>query len=287
MKIFGAMASFRSLPYRIGRKLYMWARREAVQGPEKNGEYWLLAQVLKTQTFSAPVFLDIGANEGNWTGRAAALLIREDVAGSVHAFEPAATTYAYLSERFKSAGRVKTNMLALSDQSGFRNFYIVGERAGINSLTPVDGANVERVTSMRVDEYLSQQQISHVVLAKSDAEGHDLNILQGAADLFREGRVDVWQFEYNHRWLAGRAQLKDVFDFIADKPYRLGKLYGDGIDIYDQWHPELERYFEANYVLVRRGSDFEELCSSVRFNHRNVVEPVGPCRPSHLLDVEY
>lgn len=281
------MASVRSIPYRLGRKLYMWARREAVQGPEKNGEYWLLAQVLKTQTFTTPVFLDIGANEGNWSDRAVALLKHEDVAGSVHAFEPAATTYAYLSARFQPADLVKTNMLALSDQSGPRNFYIVGERAGINSLIPVEGASVERVTSMRVDDYLTQQQIRHVVLAKSDAEGHDLYILQGAAELFREGRVDVWQFEYNHRWLAGRAQLKDVFDFITDKPYRLGKLYGDGIDIYDQWHPELERYFEANYVLVRRGSDFEKLCSSVRFNHRNVVIPVEPCRPGDLLDAKY
>ena len=132
---------------------------------------------------------------------------------------------------------------------------------------------VERVDCMRVDDYLAQRQISHVVLVKSDTEGHDFNVLQGAADFFRRACVDVWQFEYNHRWLAGRAQLKDVFDFVADKPYRLGKLYGNGIETYEQWHPELERFFEANYVLVRRGSEFEKLCSPVRFNHKNVLVP--------------
>ncbi len=94
--------------------------------------------------------------------------------------------------------------------------------------------------------------------------------------MFRQGRVDVWQFEYNHRWLAGRAQLRDVFDFIADKPYRLGKLHADGIEVYEQWHPELERFFEANYVLIRHGSVLERVCSRVRFNHRNVLEPAEP-----------
>jgi len=52
---------------------------------------------------------------------------------------------------------------------------------------------------MRVDEYLAQAQIEHVVFVKSDTEGHDFNVLLGAVELFQQGRVDVWQFEYNHR----------------------------------------------------------------------------------------
>jgi hypothetical protein len=83
--------------------------------------------------------------------------------------------------------------------------------------------------------------------------------------------VEVWQFEYNHRWLAEKRCLKDVFKFIADKPYRLGKLYNNGIEIYDKWHPELERFFEANYVLIKRGSKFESLCKPVIFNCNNVL----------------
>lgn len=273
MKKSGAAQSLRSLTWRIGRRLYLWARREVSQGPESNGEYWLLAQVVLGTSVVSPLFLDIGARFGDWSACAHALLERAGTPGKLHAFEPSADSYAYLSERFKSTEIITTSRLALSDQSSKRDFFVVGKMAGVNSLFPLDGAIVERVDCMRLDDYLEQCQIAHVVMAKSDAEGQDFNILKGSADLFKLGRVDVWQFEYNHRWIAGRAQLKDVFDFIADKPYRLGKLLSNGIETYDQWHPELERFFEANYVLVRRGCEFDKLCTPVHFNHKNVIVP--------------
>lgn len=144
--------------------------------------------------------------------------------------------------------------------------------SGINSLSTNSNAiSAEQISCQRLDDFLSQRQIDKVVFVKSDAEGHDFNIICGAANLFQKGLVEVWQFEYNHRWLEERRQLKDVFEFIADKPYCLGKLHNNGIEIYDQWHPELERFFEANYVLVKRGSEFESLCKPIHFNSNNVL----------------
>lgn len=37
---------------------------------------------------------------------------------------------------------------------------------------------------------------------------------------------------------------------IEELPYKLAKLQSDHILIFNDWHPELERYFEGNYVLV-------------------------------------
>ena len=143
---------------------------------------------------------------------------------------------------------------------------------GINTLTEtVDAISIEQIYSQRLDDFLAQRKIEQVVFVKSDAEGHNFNIICGATDMFEQGRVEVWQFEYNHRWFAEKRHLKDVFEFIADKPYRLGKLYNNGIEIYDNWHPELERFFEANYVLIKWGSEFESLCKTVRFNRNNVL----------------
>jgi FkbM family methyltransferase len=267
---------FRSILWRIGRKLYIWARREVSKGPEADGEYWLLEQMVNAESSKSPYFLDIGARFGDWTEYAQDLLKSRGLSGHVHVFEPSAASYAYLTNRFNSNKSVHVHRQVLSDQSGRRDFFVVEDLAGVNSLVPVDGAKVEQVDSMRVDDFLTKEKIDYVLFAKCDAEGHDFNILQGASELFRQARVDVWQFEYNHRWLACRAQLKDVFDFIADKPYRLGKLHATGIVVYEQWHQELERYFEANYVLVRQGSAFEKLCSPVRFNNRNVLESYRP-----------
>lgn len=265
--------AIRSFIWRLGRRLYCWARREASSSPETNGEYWLLAQVVAEDSTNAPVFLDIGAHVGNWSERTASLLRRENIPGRVHAFEPTSSSFTYLSERFKSSELVSTNRVALSDQSGEREFFVVGNMVGTDSLLRIDGATLENVATLRLDDFLTEKRIGHVLLAKSDTEGHDLSVLRGAIETLRHGRVDVWQFEYNHRWVGGRSFLKDVFDFIADKPYLVGKLYGNGIEIYDSWHPELERFFESNYVLIRKGSRFERLCSRVHFNNSNVLMP--------------
>ncbi len=264
----------RSFVWRLGRRLYCWARREVSSGCEKNGERWLLQNVLVGTEKSKPtILLDIGAFRGRWSECAIAVLMRQKISGHVHAFEPTSSTFTYLSERFKGCKLVSTNRIALSDKSGEREFFVAGELCGINSLLKIDGASRENVSTLRLDDFLAEKRIDHVLLAKCDTEGHDLSVLLGATEALRHGRVDVWQFEYNHRWVGGRSYLRDVFDFISDKPYLLGKLYGNGIETYKGWHPELERFFESNYVLVKKGSRYEKLCSRVHFNNRNVLMP--------------
>lgn len=266
--------AIRSFIWRLGRRLYCWARREVSKGFERNGERWLLQSVLADADRSKPtILLDIGAYRGSWSESATSMLRRQNIPGHVHAFEPASSTFIFLSERFKGSKLVSTNRIALSDKSGEREFFVIGELCGTNSLLKIDGASMENVATLRLDEFLAERQIDHVLFAKSDTEGHDLNVLQGATETLRHGRVDIWQFEYNHRWVGGRSYLRDVFDFIADKPYLLGKLYGNGIETYEGWHPELERFFESNYVLIRKGGRYEKLCSRVHFNYSNVLMP--------------
>ena len=264
----------RSFFWRLGRRLYCWARREASSGFDTNGEYWLLQSILADADRSKPIILlDIGAHKGVWSEAATSLLRRQNMPGHVYAFEPASSTFAYLSEKFKGSELVSMNRIALSDLSGEQEFFVVGELAGTNSLLRNDGATIEDVHTLRLDDFLGMEQIDHVLFVKSDTEGHDLSVLLGAVETLQKGRIDAWQFEYNHRWIGQRSFLKDVFNFIADKPYLVGKLYGNGVEIYDKWHPELERFFESNYVLIRKGSFFEKLCSRVHFNNRNVLMP--------------
>ena len=264
----------RSIIWRLGRKLYTWARRDLPQEPYLNGEYWLLEQITQSSSFIKPIFIDIGSHLGNWSSRAQILITKSQAKtfGHVYAFEPSFDSYTFLCERFKSSEIVSVVKLALSDKSDIRSLFIFGKMCGINSLSKnSDAIGTEQVNCERLDDFLSQRQIKKIVFVKSDAEGHDFNIICGAANLFQKGLVEVWQFEYNHRWISEKRHLKDVFDFIADKPYRLGKLYKNGIEVYDKWHPELERFFEANYVLIKRGSEFEGLCKPMHFNCHNVL----------------
>ena len=82
----------------------------------------------------------------------------------------------------------------------------------------------------------------------------------------------MFQFEYNHRWINAKCFLKDVFDFIDDKNYFLGKITRNTIEIYQNWHPEMERFFEANYILINKNQT-EIIATSkfVTFGRRNVI----------------
>lgn len=264
--------AIRSFAWRLGRRLYCWARRDVPNNPETNGEYWLLEQVFNDSNIfnEAEILMDIGANKGNWSAQARTIQVRLAKPGMIYAFEPTQTTYMFLSARFNDDNCVKADRIALSDQNGEAEFFVVGELAGTNSLHSTSGAVAEKVQTQRFDDFLEAAGLEKVLFVKSDTEGHDMSVLRGAEKSLRAGAIEVWQFEYNHRWVANHTMLKDVFDFIGDKPYRLGKLYGNGIEVYEGWHPELERFFEANYVLVRNGSPIERFCSHVRFNVSNV-----------------
>jgi FkbM family methyltransferase len=260
----------RSLLWRVGRKIYQYARREGANHPATNGEYWLLDAAVKRSQQAPMTLLDVGSHLGDWSAQALRCLSRHDRVGEVHAFEPTPTAHQYLEGRFSGAPNIRLRQLALSDQIGTLPFYVVGELNGTNSLVDMQIGARTTVPGTTVDSYLKEHGIDHVALLKSDAEGHDLAVLRGGARALADGRIDLWQFEYNSRWIYARAFLRDVFELVRGAPYLVGKLYGNGVELFDAWHPELERYFEANFVLVRTGTPLESLGRPSRFDRSNV-----------------
>ena len=260
----------RSFMWRTGRKLYQYARREGPNDPAHNGEYWLLDAIVQRADGASLTLLDVGANVGEWTARALACLSRHARSGTVHAIEPAPGAHAHLARRFARDPRVVARRVALADHSGTESLYVVGELAGTNSLVDQQIGLPVPVAVTRVDDYLKAHALERVTFLKSDTEGLDLAVLRGGLEALSRGRIDAWQFEYNARWIHARAFLRDVFELLATQPYVLGKLFGDGVELFDAWHPELERFFETNFVLLRTGTALERLGKRSRFDRSNV-----------------
>jgi len=254
--------------WRASRKLYTYARGERPNDPCRNGEYWLLRHVLTRSKGDSLVFLDVGANRGDWTAEALRL---SEHSLCLHAFEPSRFSRAILTARFANQSNVNIHPNALSSKSGKATFYSNGDADGINSLSSVSGPYAETVLVGTLDEFLEQEHIEPVAMIKIDTEGFDSLVLRGAGACLARGAVEVVQFEYNWRWLLNHACLRDVFELIRDKPYRLGKLTGRSVDYHDVWHPELDRFFETNCALVRRDSPLCALGRSVHFDQSNVA----------------
>lgn len=274
------VGKLRSVLWRLGRKLYQYARREGPNDPRTNGEYWLLDMAVAHADTGALTLLDVGANRGDWTATAQDCLTRHARIGTSHAFEPTPSTFKVLTQRFAQQPSVRTLQLAVSERSGKLNLHVVGELNGTNSLVEGLGGRVMQVDVTTIDTFLAEHSVDRVAFLKSDAEGHDLAVLRGGLLALAQGKIDIWQFEYNHRWVHDRAFLRDVFGLIEGKPYVLGKLFQGGIELYDAWHPELERYFEANFVLIRKGTFLEAVASPSHFDSSNVPSPSPRNRPS-------
>lgn len=269
MKFNRASAVGRKLMWRLGRKMYTYARGDAPNNPRTNGEYWLLEHVRKA--FPDPqVLLDVGANKGDWTAQALGLTHASKEV-HVHAFEPSLATRSMLMARFVERPAVTVHPYALSDTAGEAIFYSKEDGAGTNSLSPASGLNVEVVKLITLDGFLQQAGIDTVSMVKIDTEGFDLLVLRGAEQALQGGRIGIVQFEYNWRWLINHACLRDVFDLISDKPYRFGKLLRTEVEFYDQWHFELDRYFESNYVLIKKDIDFRIVESMMHFDDSNTA----------------
>jgi len=248
--------------WRLGRLIYRQARRDGNNSPEINGEYALhrkFSQWAGRQNRPVKV-VDVGANIGYWSSH-----LLDACQGSgvtelkLWVFEPSDEIREQLVRRMQSVPanyEVSIHSQAVAEASGQAAFDATPGITGIKHLLTDETLASGETPSVDVDvttlvEVFEKESIDVVDFVKSDVEGFDLSVLRGAVPLLEEGRIGLFQFEYNHCWISTRTFLRDVFELAESLPYRVCKVVPEGIDSYDCWHQELETYFETNYLLVR------------------------------------
>lgn len=261
-RIILASPRLRRLGWRVGRSLYCLARGEArIDDMRFDGELDLQRRVILANR-AVPNFVafDIGANQGDWTLallKSAAKHLGALDRLNAHAFEPVPATRQRLAERLKAiAGQtVRINASAASDKSGAFDMVVMTNSGGTNSLVYDEDMAKKAIGFVTVpvttlDLYCADAGITHIHIIKCDTEGHDLAVIRGSIGMLQSKSIDIFQFEYNHRWITARSYLKDVFDLVHELPYRIARIMPNSVEIIDEWHPELERYYQSNYVLI-------------------------------------
>jgi FkbM family methyltransferase len=263
----------RSLAWRVGRWLYLGARRELLNDPKLNGEYALQSWVVAESGANA-TFFDVGAHIGEWTASLQTILRDRAAAGyHIHAFEPAPAQFQHIRRRFdqqikdRSIDVVATALAAIESEVPF---YVT--QPGISSLmAPESTAERILIEATTIDNYMAAKKINTVELIKIDTEGNDFNVILGACSALTNGRIKVIQFEYNWRWIPFGHTLRKVFAFSEEVGYRLGKLTANRIEIYDDWHPELDRFIETNFVMLHPNAIPKLPHAFMTFDIANVV----------------
>jgi FkbM family methyltransferase len=253
----------RQTTWRLGRALYMLARGDVATTIATDGELMVQRRVLhmwRTTTHGTRrlVVFDVGANVGEWSKALLCAITAqaERTQLDLHIFEPVPSTCETAAASLVHSGNgahLAFHRMALSSSKGTARMFIHAKGSGTNSLhrdDDTDGTSSLLIATDTVDAFCTMNSIADIHLLKCDTEGHDVAVIEGALSLLKQGRIGVLQFEYNHRWIFSRHYLKDVFDMLAALPYCLGRLHSDHIALYHHWHPELERFFEANYLII-------------------------------------
>lgn len=190
---------------------------------DRNGE-GLLAEAVAPH---AKVFVDVGANRGNWTAR-----FLDHAGPSVRGFlfEVNAACLGALRERFGTNDALEIRDAALSDYIGEAEFFESPASDDLSSLSAINAGagctrRVVRITTL--DRELDR--CGQISFLKVDTEGHDYFVLRGARGLLREKRIDVLQFECNFTWRATGTTISGPVGFLESHGYRVMHLRPEGL----------------------------------------------------------
>jgi FkbM family methyltransferase len=235
----------------------LYCQRFQVPGYENNvdihtnGELWLLEEVAP----DIRIAFDVGANVGDWT---ALLLSRARQLTRVYAFEPSRPAFARLLAR-SFPPSVSQHRMGLSSKPGKALLYVLGEAAPGNSLYQRHGLEngwgihpseaTEEVTLETIDGFCEQHDIQRIDFVKIDAEGHELDILEGASQSLQKGLIQILQFEYGGTYIDSRRLLKDAFQIVAGLDYTVFLIAPDRLIAYPRYDQRLENFQYKNFVI--------------------------------------
>lgn len=213
---------------------------------DSNGERWLLRMLARRNRLD--VCFDVGANQGDWT----ALALAENPRAMVHCFEVSPPTYTKLAGRLSNDLQVALNPFGLSNQSGDILVKHCLDSDALSSLIEVVcSRNIETIASkvIRGMDYCTERGITKIDFLKIDVEGAENLVLDGFSDFITPQVVPVIQFEYGMANIASKFLLRDFFQFLETRGYRVGKLFPHHVR-FREYRFEDEDFRGPNYIAV-------------------------------------
>ncbi len=208
---------------------------------QTNGENWLVSQLS-----AKPLVIDVGFHRGEFSAE----VLRQRPAARIIAFEPARSMHAYFRTTFAGTPAIELVPCAVGSTKGKSIFYDTA--TGTSSLLDLGQRNAEKyeVPVMRLDDFFGERRLGGVDFLKIDAEGFDLPVLEGAAEVLATQRIAMFTFEHNSPWIENRRFLKDAVDFLATKPYTLFRLFNGFLGRFNYSHHAERHDLGCMYVGV-------------------------------------
>lgn len=195
---------------------------------------WIASGSVHAGREDAPLCIfDAGANRGQFLNLALGCLRNRKV--SVHCFEPSLSAFELLSEAAQHRSDVFLNNCALGKVAGRRPLFYDSKASVYASLTKgnlthrgIEMNQCEMVDVQTVDQYCLSRGIRQIDLLKIDVEGHELDVLEGASEMFRQSTVGFVTFEFGSASVDTRVFMKDYFAFFQAHGMRIARITPSG-----------------------------------------------------------
>ncbi len=210
------------------------------EGSDITGEQWFM-QTIKAKNSSMKTIVDVGANVGGYTSELMMYFPR----ASYYCFEPNPETFGLLQKNHRHHTRVHLYNAAVSNQNGTFRLYDFADNAPLKATQPTatmaspykeviekfhqQPAKMYRMNSITLDRWAKDNHITSIDWLKIDTEGHELQVLQGAANLLRQSQIKRIQFEFNDMHAYSRTFLRDILNVLPQ--YQIYRLLPHG------WYP--------------------------------------------------
>lgn len=210
---------------------------------------------------------DVGANIGKYTslclqymGGGTSTEDKNILDFKIHCFEPSAYTFEKLSLTHNNNKKVILNNFGLSNHENQATLYSNADGSGLASLTKrrldhfkINFDKTECVQLSTLDIYCKTQKISHINLLKLDVEGHELDVLNGAKDMFTKQAIDMVTFEFGGCNIDTRTFFQDFWYFFSENNMNIYRILPNTTLYYiDSYKETDEQFITTNYIAITK-----------------------------------
>lgn len=208
-------------------------RYRALVTPKRGADLCVdLARILKPVTI-----FDVGAN----IGQSAAKFRRRFPKASIHCFEPSAGSARRI--RARRLGNVKVHEIALGSSAGTGALV----RGHDPAIFHIADEGDETIAIDTIDAFCETHRIDRIDFLKIDTEGHDLEVLRGAAAMLGAWRIMAVQVEAGmNPENSFHISFETLKAFLEGYGYRLFGFY-DQVNEWPTRQPHLRR---ANPLFI-------------------------------------
>ena len=180
-------------------------------------------QILKTVNFTPKHIVDIGANHGTWT-RDALIFFPHCI---YTLLEPQAQMKESIKYLLDSNPNISFNAVGAGKKTGLFKFTIVDRDDSCNfryseEEAKENGFSQIKVPVITLNELISEKGLCVPDIIKIDAEGLDIEVLEGSSNFF--GKTEIFMIEAGVVNKIFDNSFLSLINFMDDKGYRLFEI---------------------------------------------------------------